>query len=31
MAELQPTQQEVDLFEEKHGTTKYKLSFRLAL
>lgn len=31
MAELQPTQQEVDLFEEKYGTTKYKLSFRLAL
>lgn len=31
MAELQPTQKEVDLFEEKHGTTKYKLSFRLAL
>ena len=31
MAELQPTQKEVDLFEEKYGTTKYKLSFRLAL
>ena len=31
MAELQPTQKEVDLFEEKHGTTKSKLSFRLAL
>lgn len=31
MSELQPTQKEVDLFEEKHGTTKYKLSFRLAL
>ena len=31
MVELQPTQKEVDLFEEKHGTTKYKLSFRLAL
>lgn len=31
MSELQPTQKEVDLFEEKYGTTKYKLSFRLAL
>lgn len=31
MAELQPTQKEVDLFEEKYGTTKSKLSFRLAL
>lgn len=31
MAESQPTQKEVDLFEEKYGTTKYKLSFRLAL
>lgn len=31
MAELQPTQKEVELFEEKYGTTKYKLSFRLAL
>ena len=31
MAELQPTQKEVDLFEEKYGRTKYKLSFRLAL
>ena len=31
VAELQPTQKEVDLFEEKYGTTKYKLSFRLAL
>lgn len=31
MAELQPTQKEVDLFEEKYGTTDSKLSFRLAL
>lgn len=31
MAELQPTQKEVDLFEEKHGTRESKLSFRLAL
>jgi hypothetical protein len=31
MAELQPTKKEVDLFEEKHGTTESKLSFRLAL
>lgn len=31
MAELQPTQKEVDLFEEKYGTIKSKLSFRLAL
>lgn len=31
MAELQPTQKEVDLFEEKHGTKEFKLSFRLAL
>ena len=31
MTELQPTQKEVDLFEEKYGTTKSKLSFRLAL
>ena len=31
MAELQPTQKEVDLFEEKFGTKESKLSFRLAL
>lgn len=31
MAELQPTQKEVDLFEEKYGTTESNLSFRLAL
>lgn len=31
MAELQPTQQEVELFEEKFGTKESKLSFRLAL
>lgn len=31
MSELQPTQQEVDSFEEKHGTKEFKLSFRLAL
>lgn len=31
MAELQPTQKEVELFEEKFGTKESKLSFRLAL
>lgn len=31
MTELQPTHKEVDLFEEKYGTTESKLSFRLAL
>lgn len=31
MAELQPTQKEVDLFEEKFGVKESKLSFRLAL
>lgn len=31
MVELQPTQKEVDLFEEKFGTKEFKLSFRLAL
>ena len=31
MAELQPTQREVELYEEKFGTKESKLSFRLAL
>lgn len=31
MAELQPTQKEVELYEEKFGTKESKLSFRLAL
>lgn len=31
MAELQPTQKEVDLFEEKFGVKESKLSFRLAV